>query len=222
MARIARVVVPGYPHLVTQRGNRRQPVFFSKADYRVYLDLVAEECRRCHVSIWAYCLMRDHVHLVAVPHAADDLARALAEAHRRYTRRVNMREGWQGFLWQGRFSSCALGPNYALEAVRYVEQNPVRAGRAKSAWLWPWSSAAARVKRKDDVLVRVVPLLEEVPDWRRFLARKADAAILDLLRMHVRTGRPLGDLRLIRRLERRLGRPLVRRRPGRPPKKRPK
>ena len=103
MLRIARVVVPGLPHHVTQRGNRRMQTFFLDADYGEYLALMATWCRRCEVSVWAYCLMPNDIHLVLVPENADGLRRSVGEAHRRYTCHVNAREAWTGHLWQGRF-----------------------------------------------------------------------------------------------------------------------
>jgi len=143
MARIARVVAPGYPHHVTQRGNRRQRTFFGAADYRAYLALMAEWCASQKVRILAYCLMPNHVHLVAVPREARGLARAIGGAHRRYTRRINFRKRWRGYLWQGRFGSCVMDRKHCLAAARYIERNPVRAGLVTRAWKWPWSSAAA-------------------------------------------------------------------------------
>ena len=98
----------GAAHHVTQRGNRRQQVFFGDEDYRAYRALLAEGCAAAGVSVWGYCLMPNHVHLILVPSSADGLRAALAEAHRRYTRRVNFREGWRGYLWQGRFASVAM------------------------------------------------------------------------------------------------------------------
>ncbi len=95
MARLARVVAPGCPHHVTQRGNCRQQTFFCDANYRAYLDLMAEWCERCGVEIWAYCLMPNHVHLIATPETAQGLRRAIGEAHRRYTRHVSRREDWR-------------------------------------------------------------------------------------------------------------------------------
>ncbi len=109
MARLARVVVPGVAHHVTQRGNRRQVTFFNDDDYVEYLSLLGEWCGRCAVEVWAYCLMPNHVHLIVVPDSEDGLRRALGETHRRYTRRINFREGWRGYLWQGRFGSFAMG-----------------------------------------------------------------------------------------------------------------
>ena len=88
MARIARVIAPGYPHHVTQRGNRRQETFFSNADYVSYLELLSEWTRKYGVEIWAYCLMPNHVHLIAVSDTQGGPAGAIGEAHRRYTLRV--------------------------------------------------------------------------------------------------------------------------------------
>ena len=145
MARLARVVVPGVPHHVTQRGNRRQQTFFQEEDYAAYLALLGEWCGRCEVQVWAYCLMPNHVHLIVVPQSEDGLRRGLGEARRRYTRRVNFREGWRGHLWQGRFASFAMDDRYLLRAARYVELNPVRARLCRVPWRWRWSSAAAHL-----------------------------------------------------------------------------
>ena len=219
MARLARTVVPGYSHHITQRGNRRLPVFFSDEDYQAYVDLVAEHAAAQGVAIWAWCLMPNHVHLIAVPETPEALARALGEAHRRYTRRVNFREGWRGHLWQERFFSCVLDARHALAAARYVERNAARAGLVKRAWAWPWSSAAGHVSGRGDALVKAGgPLAAEVADWRAFLGREEDEATVRAIRLHARTGRPLGSARFVARLERRLDRRLAPRKPGRPRK----
>ncbi len=214
MARLARVVAPGLPHHITQRGNRRQQTFFCDEDYRSYLELMGQWCGAHQVEIWAYCLMPDHVHLIAVPPSADGLRRAIGEAHRRYTRMVNFREGWRGHLWQGRFSSFVLDERYVLTAARYVELNPVRARLISAPSRYPWSSALAHVRGRDDTLVRVKPLLQLVPDWRRFLTKVIREEDLELLRAHEHTGRPLGDEAFLASLEQNLGRILRRRKPG--------
>ena len=157
MARLARVVVPGLPRQITQRGNRRQQTFFCDEDYQYYLELMQQWCSAHQVEIWAYCLMPNHVHLIAVPQSADGLRRAVGEVHRRYTRMVNFREGWRGHLCQGRFASFVLDEPYLLTAARYVELNPVRAGLVDAPSRYPWSSAAAHVRGQDDALVRVAP-----------------------------------------------------------------
>ena len=104
MARIARVVASGYPHHITQRDNRCQQTFFCDDEYLAYIELMAEWYRAHHVEIWAWCLMPNHVHLIAVPHTEEALSRAIGEAHHLYTRRINFREKWRGHLWQERFA----------------------------------------------------------------------------------------------------------------------
>jgi putative transposase len=206
MARFARAVVPGVPHHVTQRGNRRQTVFFRESDYRVYLRLLSDWSSRHGVEVWAYCLMPNHVHLVGVPLTETGLARAIGEAHRRYTAMVNRRENWSGYLWQGRFGSCAMDETHLLAAVRHVEFNPVRAGLATRPEDYRWSSAAAHLRKRDDVLVKVKPMLERYPDWREYLASGPDSTDAMLIRRHTRTGRPLGDKGFVEELEQKLGR----------------
>ncbi len=118
MTRLARVVAAGYPHHITQRGNRRQEVFFGDEDYQAYIDLLGTWCSHYGVGIWAYCLMPNHVHLIAVPESEEGLTPAISEAHRRYSRRINFREGWRGHLWQGRFASFPMDEPYLLAAAR--------------------------------------------------------------------------------------------------------
>ena len=154
------------PHHVTQRGNRRQQTFFNDGDYAAYLELMAEWCREEGVEIWGYCLMPNHTHLIAVPASEQGLRRAVGEAHRRYTRRINFREKWRGYLWQGRFASFVMDEPYLLAAARYVELNPVRARLVDSPAEWRWSSARAHLSGRDDCLVKVGPLLAMVGDWR--------------------------------------------------------
>lgn len=164
MARLARIVVPGVVHHVTQRGNRRQQVFFGNDDYAEYRALIAQSCLASGVAVWGYCLMPNHVHLIMVPGDEGGLRAALADAHRRYARRVNFREGWRGDLWQGRFASVPIDEAHLLACARYVELNPVRAGLAAKAQDWPWSSAAAHLAGRDDGLATVAPMLGRVSD----------------------------------------------------------
>jgi putative transposase len=222
MARLPRAVVAGFPHHVTQRGNRRQETFFCQGDYALYRSLMAEWCGGCGVEVWAYCLMPNHVHLIAVPGSEAGLRRGIGEAHRRYSRAVNFRQGWRGHLWQGRFASFVMDEPHLLAAARYIERNPVRPGLVQRAEDWPWSSAPAHVRGRDDGWVRVGPLLERVADWActwgECLARDEDGSIGDRLRLHERTGRPLGGGGFMRRVEAILGRRLSPGKPGRPPK----
>ena len=219
MARLARIVVPGWPHHLTQRGNRGQRTFFTKDDYRTYLDFMAEWCGRCGVAVWAYCLMPNHVHLIVVPKTEDGLRRAIGEAHRRYTRAVNFRHGWRGHLWQGRFASYVMDEAYLLACARYVERNPVRARLCRRAQDYPWSSAAAHVAGRDDVLVQAAPLLKLEPRWARHLAADPDEATVRALKQHETTGRPVGDERFLKRVEKLVGRVVRPQKAGRKPKR---
>ena len=156
-----------------------------------------------------------HVHLIAVPHSADGLRRAIGESHRRYTRQINFREGWRGHLWQGRFASFVMDEPYLLATARYVELNPVRAGLVTGPSEYPWSSARAHLTGRDDGLVQVAPLLGLAPNWRRRLTSAVSEEELKVLQGHERTGRPLGDDDFLVRLEKNLGRVLRRQKPGR-------
>ena len=216
MARIARVVLPGYPHHVTQRGNRRQRVFFNDDDYARYLELIAQGCLNAQTDCLAYCLMPNHVHLVLTPNTESGLRAALAEAHRHYTRRINFRYSWRGHLWQERFHSFPMKETHLAAAVRYVELNPVRARLVSHAQGWKWSSAHAHLAGIDDVLVHVGPMLKLFPDWAGYLAEynQGDAV---RIRVHTRTGRPLGDSIFMQTAESLTGRILVPQKPGRKP-----
>ena len=177
------------PHHVTLRGNPRQETFFGGEDYQHYLELMAQFCRAEQVAIWAYCLTPNHVHLIVVPQSAESLRRAIGEAHRRYTRRINFREGWRGHLWQGRFASFVMDEDHPLTAARYVELNPVRAGLVQAPSRYRWSSAAAHLRGRDDVLVQVAPLLQMAPNWRRLLT---SAIREEELKALLRTSVPAG------------------------------
>jgi putative transposase len=214
MARIARIVVPFVPHHVTQRGNRRQTVFFGEDDYLAYLALLTEHARKAGVRVWAWCLMPNHVHLMLAPPTPEALRAALAEAHRRYSRRVNFREGWRGYLWQGRFASCPMDEAHALAAARYIELNPVRARLAAAPEAWRWSSARAHLTGESDGLTEPGALGVAAGAWRDFLAAGLDDGMLETIRSGERTGRPLGDAAFVARIESATGRDLARRKPG--------
>lgn len=211
MPRIARIVLPNMPHHVVQRGNRRQETFFRDSDYRAYLSMLARLCEEHGVAVWAYCLMPNHVHLVLVPETADSLSGAVAETHRLYTRRINKRNDWKGFLWQGRFNSYPMDESYLLTAVRYVEMNPCAAGLVGHPGDWPWSSARAHLQGVDDDIVRVRPMLEMVPDWRRYLDIRHPSefgpmeSLATSLASSLASGRPQGRESFVEEIERQYG-----------------
>ena len=215
---MARLVVPDYPHHITQRGSRRLRTFFRDSDYQSYIKLISKAKESADAEIWAYCLMPNHVHFVVVPHKEDSLAALFSNAHRRYARRINKRNNWQGHLWQERFHSSVLDERHLIAAVRYVELNPVRAQLCKRAEDWHWSSATAHATGKDDLIVNVRPMLDLIPDWRMYLAEGEPTDLLDELRENSRTGLPSGDEGFVGRLEKETGRKLTRGKPGRPKK----
>ena len=169
MAASARTIVPGSPHHVTQRGNRRQKVFFRDEDYRTYLDLVAHWTRFYGVEVWCYCLMPNHVHLLAVPCSEDAFSRAFGQAHRRYTHMVNSRFGWQGHLWQGRYTAKAVENDALLSTARYIEMNPVHARIVENPEDYEWSSAGAHIDGRTDFLARGGPFPYIADVWKDFL-----------------------------------------------------
>jgi len=219
MPRIARIVIPDVPHHVTQRGNRREEVFLDDEDRRRYLVLLLEYSEKHALEIWAYCLMTNHVHFVVVPREADALAATFKPVDMRYTQHVNRRLHATGHLWQGRFYSCPLDEEHLWEAVRYVERNPVRPGMVKRAEKYPWSSAAAHCTGRKDLLVQGgLEKRRVVRDWSAWLRQGDDDAMLKVLCMQTRTGRPAGDASFVARLEKLCGRFLAPRKGGRPRK----
>ncbi len=208
MARIARVVVPDIPHHVVQRGVRRMHVFFSDADREEYLSLLSAEAKRRGLEFLAWCLMSNHVHLVVVPHHERSLAASLGEAHRKYTSKINMREGCRGHLWQERFHSYPLDDSHLMAAVRYVEVNPVRAGLVERAQDWEWSSARFHLGlEKRDRLLSEGTLFGLVGDWQSFLENEITPKG-ENMELHLRTGRPFGPSYFVEKLEKLAGRRL--------------
>ncbi|MCY6380528.1 transposase [Hoeflea prorocentri] len=220
MARLARIVVPGLPHHVTQRGNKRERTFFEDGDYALYLDLLAESSARAQTKVWAYCLMPNHVHIILVPSDEYGLRRTFADLHRRYTGFINARARVTGHLWQGRYGSVVMDEGHLLNAVRYVTLNPVRAKLVKRARDWKWSSARAHLAGKDDDVVTVAPVLERTGRFKAFLDEPVDEAkAYGALRRAETVGRPIGDTDWLKRLEQQTGRTLSARKRGRKPMK---
>ena len=215
MARIARVVVPEFPHHIIQRGNRRQKVFFNEGDYSEYLRLLNSYSHRFKVDILAYCLMPNHIHLIATPLKNGNLAQAIGETHRNYTRFINFREKWRGYLWQGRFSSYVLDERYLLSATRYMLLNPVKAGIVKNPWDYKWASTKHHMRIDNNSLVKDVLLKGLIENWKDFLSEASDNNDVRLFQLHERTGRPLGDNAFIEKLESLLKIDLKKKRAGR-------
>ena len=219
MARLPRLVLPGHPYHVTQRGNRRQPTFLQETDYALYRDMLAESARRAGAEIWGYCLMPNHVHVIVVPSDEDGLRRTFADAHRRYTNFINTRQGWCGHLWQGRFGAVVMDEIHLMHAMRYVSLNPVRAGLVERPEDWRWSSVRAHLAGQDDALVRVAPALERYEDFAALLEDgTGEAEAWRALRRSETSGRPVGSAGWIEALEQSTGRALAPRKRGPKPK----
>jgi putative transposase len=217
MARMARLVAPGLPHHVTQRGVRSMDVFDDDEDRGLYLALMRDQGGRSGLRFLAWCLMSNHVHLVVVPEEEDSLARGVGEAHRRYTREKNSRAGVRGYLFQGRFGSCVLDEPHLLAAARYVDLNPVAAGIVATPEAYAWSSARFHLDgRRRDALVldRDRGLMGLVDDWRAVLQDGIDEMEAKRLERHLSSGRPCGSRGFVEMLERRTGRELRPRRRG--------
>jgi len=217
MARLARIVIPGLAHHVTQRGNRREAIFFEDGDQEIYLDLLAEQTLKADVAVWAYCLMPNHVHLILRPTRSDDLGRAVGETHRRCTNFINARGRWTGHLFQSRFASVVLDDDHLIRAVRYVSLNPVRARLVARPEEWKWSSVRAHLAGVEDGLVKVRPVLDRIPHLKELLQVETEDDFGELRRAEA-TGHPLGRPEFVTGLEGRLGRKIARRSPGRKPR----
>ena len=224
MPRRPRVIIPGVPHHLTQRGNNRQPVFHGPGDCRRYLDLLSLLAPRYGTRILGYCLMPNHVHLIAVPEQERSLARTLGRVHSEYALALNRERDCCGHVWQSRFFSCPMDGRHLLTAMSYVDLNPVRANLATAAWEWPWSSARAHTK--DSAMDAVLDYRWaghfggwDFAEWREILAARMSEGESDAVRRATRTGEPLGSPEFVSGLERRTGRRLrvwARGRPKRP------
>ena len=221
MARLPRVVVVDVPHHVTQRGNARQAIFATDADRLTYLALLREHCCLHDLSLLGYCLMSNHVHLIAVPHNPEALAQSLKQAHGRYASYWNARRSSSGHVWQGRFYSCPLDEPHLWRALRYAELNPVRAQMVATAEQWRWSSAAVHCGAMgSDAMLETERWSKRwtVGEWRQYLADAESSADLNALRRCTHTGRPLGSPEFVTELEKAMLRPLAPQKGGRPKK----
>ena len=215
MPRNARVVAPGIPYHVTQRGTNREQVFFAIGDRKLYLQLVRENLSEADVRILAYCLMTNHIHFIAVPEREDSLAVMFGRAHGRYSQAVNIRRGRCGHLWQARFHSCPMSPAHLEVGLRYVEANPCRAGIVDRPEDYRWSSAAAHVLGEADrsgVLdLRYWERAGGIQTWAEIHGKPEDIKEITELRKCTYGGRPFGAEDFVDEMERRFQRQWPRR-----------
>jgi putative transposase len=202
MPRISRAMAVDLPHHITQRGNYRHGVFEKEGDYLQYLEWLTTYSRKYLLKIWAYCLMENHVHFIAVPMDPGSIGRTFNTLHMRYAQYIKRRRNGTGHLWQGRFFSCVLDKRHLYTAMRYVENNPVRANITKKADEYRWSSARRHVRGTvDPVLSNDCYMHESVENWSAYLEQKEDSRQIEAIRENTRTGRPWGDEAFVLRIE---------------------
>jgi putative transposase len=225
MPRLARIVIPRVPHHITQRGNNKQDVFFADDDKIAFLGILKEQSQQYSLQIDGYCMMTNHIHIIATPGTEDSLARTMGRTNLLYAQYINYMHGRGGHLWQNRFYSCPMDTNYFYKALCYIEQNPVRAGMVRRPWTYRWSSAGFHIGREDEFgLLNKTRWARQLSglDWKKILQERQEKLELNKLRIYCRTGRPLGSDKFISKLEMIIGRRLRALPVGRPVKRKEK
>jgi putative transposase len=220
MPRIARIVAPGYPHHITQRGNNRATVFFDDEDRQTYLKLLTIYAPKHSLRIWAYCLMDNHIHLLAVPETETALARGIGLTNQVYTQYLNRKLAQSGRVWQNRFFSCVVGNEQYLWAVaRYIERNPLKVGLADRPEAYRWSSVRAHLTETNDAVLGSASWLTptEKNAYSKFVLAE-DEKMDEAIRKATRTGRPFGSEWFVGMLESQMQQTLRPNKVGRPRK----
>ena len=218
MPRQARIVIPDMPHHITQRGNYGQDIFDNDSNYKQYCQWINEYARNNSVSILAYCLMNNHVHFIAIPNEETSLAKLFNKTHARYSQYLNRQRNLKGHLWQGRFYSCILDDAHLYRAIRYVENNPVRAKIVKKAWEYKWSSAPDHTGEREKPLI-MLKTTQDRGDWKEYL-QEDDSQLAEEVRIKTNRGLVVGTDEFVKKIEKRLERSLQCLSQGRPRKSR--
>jgi putative transposase len=231
MARTARIVFEGLAHHVVQRGNFQQKVFKDEEDRSKYCEFVNEFSERYKLKIYAYCIMENHVHFIAVPENDDSLAMTFKNAHMRYSQYFNKKNNQRGHLWQGRFYSCPLDEKHTVEAIRYVERNPSRAGIVDVPWKYFWSSAYDHVpkdnaKKSVNNFTRIkifdlgdLSINWDPENWKEYLGFPDKKEFVSKLQSATKKGTPVFGMKFKKKMENKYGINLDRNPRGRPKKK---
>ncbi len=203
MAKISRVVIPGLPHHIVNRGNRRQAVFFEETDYQYFLEMLGLFSKIYEVRIISYCLMTNHVHIIAIPSDEHSMTQMMEDTQRSYTRMINFRYGWRGYLWQGRYFSCPMNEIYAARTARYIELNPVKAKMVEDFSQYPYSSAMFHLGQAKDLVIKESYFDFTPKQWKDFVEEGVNAQDdeISFIEEKTRTGRPMGDDSFIDKLE---------------------
>lgn len=210
--------MPGVACHITQRGVARRETFSSDEDRSTYLQLFGQNMADAQVGLLGWCLMTNHVHLIAVPVREDSLSVLLRRVHGRYAQYYNARMGRSGHLWQNRFFACLLSLDHLWTALAYVERNPVRAGMVEQAADYRWSSAQAHLTGQDEIGMldmdwwRTGGRHAAPGNWNEVL-RGEDSERSRALRRCTYSGRPFGDEEFLEEMAERFGRRWTRGRP---------
>lgn len=225
MARLSRLSIPGYPHHVIQRGNNRQAIFTTPADYQLLLNLLDENARKFGVAVHAYVLMDNHFHLLVTPQAQDSLPKMMQAIGRRYVRHFNAEHGRSGTLWEGRYKSTLIqAERYLLACMAYIDLNPVRAGLVAHARDYPWSSHGHYIGQTTQRLITPHSLYWELGNtpfareaaYAELVNAGVDADRQLALTQSTLTGWALGEADFVADLQKKTGRRVSKTQAGRP------
>ena len=225
MPRKPRVYLAGVACHVIQRGNDRQPCFYAEEDYQFYLDCLYDACTRYHVSLHAYVLMTNHVHLLMTPETSDGVSRVMQSIGRRYVQYVNVTYRRSGTLWEGRHKSSLVDEdNYLLSCYRYIEMNPVRAGMVNNPADYKWSSYLVNAfsEKNASIIPHVLYLQlgvgkdDRLKNYREMFSTDLDKEQLHALRTSIQFSMPVGDNRFVEKIEDIIGRKIGYSKRGRP------
>jgi putative transposase len=225
MPRRARVTLPGVPHHLIQRGNNRQPCFFSEDDYHFYLDWLKEYAKLTGCAVHAYVLMTNHVHLLITPKDERSLWQLMKRLGQRYVQYINRTYRRSGGLWEGRYRSCITQEeDYVLACYRYIELNPVRAGMVEHPSSYPWSSYCMNGEGQQSELLTPHRLYLDIDahdstrlaGYRELFRYQLDPGQIDDIRTATNGNLALGGDRFKQEVAAALGRRVTRGSPGRP------
>jgi putative transposase len=225
MPRQPRLVLPGVPMHITQRGVNRCATFLDDEDRVHYLRLLSEKSKKLAVNIHAYVLMSNHVHLLLSSEMSGTVSRVMRQVGHAYVAAFNRRHRRTGTLWEGRFKSCLVdSEQYLLTVYRYIELNPVRAAMVDDPQAYAWSSVHANLGLKYDPLVsphEVFLSLAADPKQRgeiylSWLRASVGDDELQNIRDYMQQERALGSPTFQAMVEKTLGRPASTRAQGRP------
>ena len=221
MPRIPRIIIPGVPHHIIHRGNRRQDVFFTEQDKKRYLWWLTKYSHQYGLDILAYCLMSNHIHLIGIPRTITSIAEVMHIVNTRHTQTVNTEQGWTGHLFQGRYFSTSLDDVHLWVCIKYVEQNPVRAGLVSHAADYPWSSAKCHCGLcKNIVQASETGYDGKLDDWFDVLKGIPKLDLIEIIRHRTQKGIPCGDDDFLEKISNITGQAIKDRPKGRPSKKR--